>query len=169
MQYPGPVDVSIVTKKIQKQHPTWKVQERRVNKFVRRHAKGDKNPAGADDDATAAIYGGGSGSKSGSSARGLFRMFSSRRKNAVQTVSEEQEQPAPAESAPPKPSAPPEPMVDEKETTPGSPATSLTKNAVESPGVTTPTTAVDDENVAYETDDNQVDSKADFCEACSIM
>ena len=50
--------MSLVTKKLQKEHPEWKLQERRVNKFVRRYTKGHKNPAGADDDATAAIYGG---------------------------------------------------------------------------------------------------------------
>lgn len=38
-----------------KEHPNWKVPERRVNKFLKRQMNQHKNPSGADDDQTAVM------------------------------------------------------------------------------------------------------------------
>ncbi|OEU22616.1 hypothetical protein FRACYDRAFT_259146 [Fragilariopsis cylindrus CCMP1102] len=78
--YAGPVNVSIVTKKIKIEHPNWKLPERRVNKFVKRYMSKEKNPAGADDDASVSTNQYKNEKKASSPSRSLFRMFSSRSK-----------------------------------------------------------------------------------------
>jgi len=85
--YIGPVNVSIVTQNIKTLHPNWKLPERRVNKFVKRYMSKDKNPAGADDDATVIQY---KKKKATSPSRSLFRMISSRSKKKKELTSPEQ-------------------------------------------------------------------------------
>lgn len=162
-KYPGPVDVGIVARKLKQEHPAWKLPERRVNKFVKRYQSQHKNPAGADDDETVATA-----QKVVSSPRNLFRLFSPKSKSSALT-----EEVAAGvaganqESAPTSPKAPPSPaqVADEVE-----PEVSPEKATPDEEPDETTLAEVPSRDMAYDTDDNIVNSKElCHCEACSIM
>jgi hypothetical protein len=148
-QYEGPVDTSIVTKKLQDKHPKWKLPERRVNKFVKRFMSKHKNPAGADDDQTASMY------KQTSSKRGFLGIFSPSKRNIlVATDPEVIPEQEPAEQEIPVPEEKPASPV--KEETPPSPE----KEVAEATS----------KDIAYETDNSVVDGSQDcWGLSCSVM
>lgn len=74
IQYKGPVTTSIVTRKVQTEHPSWKLNDKRMNKFIKRFMDSHRNVAGADDDQTASFR---------SSKKGLFGRLSSRKLSSV--------------------------------------------------------------------------------------
>lgn len=176
-EYNGPVNVTYVTQQIKKEHPTWKLPERRVNKFVKRYMSEDKNLAGADDDATAATEYNktektpSSPSKLSSSARSIRNLFSSKsskkkglssRKFDMDTTSEVPSSPG-VETAPEPAAAA---AVSEEKELP----VEETKEELPSEE---PIVAVEKEEpekeIAYETDNEKVDSSNDCFALCSIM
>ena len=181
-QYAGPVNVSIVTKKIKIEHPNWKLPERRVNKFVKRYMSKEKNPAGADDDASVSTNQYKNEKKASSPSRSLFRMFSSRsKKNNLLSPPDDQL----GSSLDTAPEAAPEPVRKEEnaeeETPPvGEEVAEETYNPNEEEKlekeskeeieqITTEKDNIDKE-IAYKTDLDKVDSSYDCCFAsCSIM
>ncbi|KAG7363349.1 hypothetical protein IV203_026709 [Nitzschia inconspicua] len=149
--YEGPVDTSIITKKLQAEHPLWKLPERRVNKFVKRVMGKHKNPAGADDDQTASMY------KQSPSKRGFLGIFSpSKRTNLVTDPEVIQEKESTEASPTAAPQEDPVSPVKEEEETPASPE----KEIVEAPS----------KDIAYETDNSVVEGSQDcWGLSCSIM
>jgi hypothetical protein len=165
-KYPGPVNVGIVTTKLQKEHPSWKLPERRVNKFVKRYQSKHKNPAGADDDETAAVY------KSRGSTRNLFRLFSPNKGKNV-TVPEE---PAVIPVEPQQEAAPiiamtPPSTVKEVEDVASEPEVAAPEKVEPAePDDEGDLTEVPSKDIAYETDDNVASGKEAFhCDVCNIM
>ena len=181
-QYAGPVNVSIVTKKIKIEHPNWKLPERRVNKFVKRYMSKEKNPAGADDDASVSTNQYKNEKKASSPSRSLFRMFSSRsKKNNLLSPPDDQL----GSSLDTAPEAAPEPVRKEENAEEGTPPVGeevaeetynpneeekLEKESKEEiEQITTEKDNIDKE-IAYKTDLDKVDSSYDCCFAsCSIM
>jgi hypothetical protein len=131
-------------------HPDWKVPERRVNKFLKRHINNHKNPSAADDDETAVIDLKESPPKNRTRkfGRPFTRLFSKR--NAVETP-EAAPECAPPEAAPE--AAPEEPEKKEAEVAEPEPV------AVESRGL---------ENM-YEDDNTGSEKDKCECNACVIL
>jgi len=156
--YEGPVDVKIVSDKLQTDHPNWKLPERRVNKFVKRYMNKHKNPAGADDDQTASMY----KKQTSVKGRGLLGFFSpSKRKNLVSdpVIAEEQ--------LPESEAAPPTPKAEDAGKDPASPDGKEADNEPDSEQVTA---EVPSKDIAYETDNDVVDSHHDcWGLSCSVM
>ena len=151
---------SIVTSKVQAEHPNWKLTDRRVNKFVKRFMDNHKNPAGADDDQTASMY------KKGGSKRGLFGIFSPSKKNIVTEPEPIQETTETPSSTTPKSDAPPTPdpkspdAASQDPSLPGSPENEQVVAEVPS------------KDIAYEQDNSVVDSPQDcwgLGSNCSVM
>ena len=59
-----------------KEHPNWRIPERRVKKFIKRHVNRHQDPAGADDDTVTSAK---VGSPVGRALRRLIKPFSSSR------------------------------------------------------------------------------------------
>ena len=62
--------------KIKARHPTWKLQQRRVKKFVKRHLNKDTDPAGADDDVSITSVPSFQSNNERMSSKSLLRMYS---------------------------------------------------------------------------------------------
>lgn len=155
----------IVTSMIQKEHTSWKLPERRVNKFVKRYQSQHKNPAGADEDETVATDGNPTKRLSSS----LIRMFSPRKsKNAV--PAEEPTTPAHQEAAPSTVATASSPVpIPEKEAEDVSEPVVSPEKVVE-PDDKDALMEVPSKDIAYETDDNVVSGKEAFhCDVCNIM
>jgi hypothetical protein len=153
------VDTSIVTKKLQAEHPNWKLLDRRVNKFVKRSMNKHKNPAGADDDQTASMY------MRSSSKRGIFGIFSpSKRTNlvtepAVIPDNKETKEVETTTKAVPDEDPASLPKEENEETT--SPLPDNEKDAVEE---------TNNKDMAYETDNSVVESSHDcWGLSCAVM
>jgi hypothetical protein len=89
-----------VQQKLTTEHPNWKIPERRVNKFLKRHLNKHKNPSAADDDDTAMIEGRSSTPKTKSIksfGKPFSKLFSRRSVEPRQAAAPE----APPEAAPP--------------------------------------------------------------------
>jgi hypothetical protein len=171
--------VSIVAKKIKTEHPNWKLPERRVNKFVKRYISKDKNPAGADDDASVYTNQYKNDKKASSPSRSLFRMFSSRSKKKNLLSPPDQLE----SSLDTAPEAAPEPVKEEENDEEAPPAGEEVAKEIYKPAdeeklekepkeeieqITTEKDDIDKE-IAYETDHDKVDSSNDCFASCSIM
>jgi hypothetical protein len=170
--------VSIVTKKIKAEHPNWKLPERRVNKFVKRYMSKDKNPAGADDDASVSTNRYKNEKKASSPSRSLFRMFSSRsKKNNL--LSPPDQLGSSLDTAPPEPvkegenaeeATPPAGEEVAEETYNPDEEEKLEKESKEEiEQITTEKDNNIDKEIAYKTDLDKVDSSCDCFASCSIM
>jgi hypothetical protein len=62
-----------------KEHPNWRVPERRVKKFIKRHVNRHQDPSGADDDTVTSSKSAKMGSPVGRALRRLVKPFSSSR------------------------------------------------------------------------------------------
>jgi hypothetical protein len=191
-QYQGPVDVRIVTGMVQKDHPVWKLPERRVNKFVKRYQSQHTNPTGADDDETTSTS-----HNRPSSTRNVFRtMFSPKNKgnsssrtnnknysfnepiSPSTTAAQQQQQQEAALPSPARASSPIDPTPSVQQDGIGTPTeqeptvAAATKEVQEAQALDTDgglkeTPSID---IAYETDDNVVTGKEAFhCDVCNIM
>ena len=188
--------MTIISNKIQKEHPGWKLPDRRVKKFVRRHTKGHKNPAGADEDATLAVMSTMTSTKKtmtklAARSTNLLRIISPRRTNAgggggggtnnqqrqstvtstPTNVDGNKNNTTPNSSAPPSPTTSVEKGGEEPEKTTADVTNDTTSMTTDVAVVEDMALTKKESNVtaAYETDDNKEHIKTDFCDACSIM
>jgi hypothetical protein len=129
-----------------KAHPDWKLPERRVNKFLKRHLNSDKNPANADDDDTAISSEPNSPKKRSSLVKPFTRLFG--RKSPKKNVAPEQALLV-TDITEPEPEPEPEPIIEEPEP------------VVEERSLDVPD--------AYEDDNNPSNKEKCECSACSIM
>jgi hypothetical protein len=140
------VNAKVVQQKLATEHPDWKVPERRVNKFLKRHLNSDKNLANADDDATAFSLEPTSPRKRSSIVKPFARLFG--RKSSKKNFTPEQAPMVP-DVIEQEPEPEPEPVVEELE-----------------PVVEEKSLEVLD---AYEDDNNPAEKEQCDCTACTIL
>jgi hypothetical protein len=159
--------VSIITRKIKTDHPNWKLPERRIKKFVKRYMSKDKNPAGADDDASVSTNQYKNEKKAFSPSRSLSRMFSSRSKKKNLSSPPDQLE----SSFDTAPEAAPEPAKEEEENEEDTPVEETEKESKEEIEQIITTEKEDiAKEIVYETvDHDKVDSSNDCFASCSIM
>lgn len=140
---------------LSKENPSWKLPERRVNKFLKRYQNKNKNVAGADDDATEI----GDSTKSGSSNRSGFgklsKLFGRSKSSKKVVLSETAPPPVTEIKEPVKPVPKPEPVPEPEPI------------AEEEP----PEPVVEEKALpdVYEDDNKSDDNQKCECNACCIM
>lgn len=168
----GPVDAAAVTKMLKDEHPTWKLTDRRVNKFLKQH--NTKNPAEADDDEATAEDGADdvpaktSPKKYLSPRKSLKRFFSSKNKkkdtvddlDTASVPSEPEKEPFVAEEIPP---------IEKEEDLDSAEETAEEEEPSPEPVVSIEEEGKVDKEIAYEVDNEKVDSSYDCFNPCSIM
>jgi len=138
----GPVNVANVAKKLKAEHPTWKLPERRVKKFIKKYESENQKSADAAETPTDKR------SKMFSSpSKSIRRLFSSKSKKKVaeELDTDSDAQPL-AEEVPEEPDAPEDEVAAEEEEP-----------------------APEEENPAYVTENESVESPQDCFTLCTIM
>eukprot|EP00339_Tiarina_fusa_P023743 CAMPEP_0117049954 /NCGR_PEP_ID=MMETSP0472-20121206/34489_1 /TAXON_ID=693140 ORGANISM="Tiarina fusus, Strain LIS" /NCGR_SAMPLE_ID=MMETSP0472 /ASSEMBLY_ACC=CAM_ASM_000603 /LENGTH=170 /DNA_ID=CAMNT_0004763549 /DNA_START=24 /DNA_END=536 /DNA_ORIENTATION=+ len=147
-QYDGPVNAKVVQEKLVKAHPNWKLPERRVNKFLKRHLNSDTTTTTAinneGDDDTAKSSEPKSPKKRSSLVKPFIRLFG--RKSSKKKLAPEQA-PLVPDMMEPEPEPEPEPIIEEPE----------------------PIVEEKSFDAVYEDDNNPAEKEKCECSACSIM